>query len=244
MDWQCELDRKSQPEPVLLVSSYNREGNRNLRGEGKERNRQILRCELNMLTLGKTLTCRMLSSYPCPSGIFLRWSHGYLNMEICKWGHSGSWKKWKYLDLAPSKRVWWWVIISMLSVGSQRHEWSSLQTTGLGTHKTPWQKISTLKLWVEPLLSNPDMTLRTVLTAKSLLMTHGLELNQQSLIFQDRQKSWHLPWSPCITWSVLKQCKNILLWGGGQGNHLISVIQLLIIHILLDQCIFETWLCS
>lgn len=55
MGWQCELDRKSQPEPVLLVSSYNREGNRNLRGEvGRKGNREILRFELNMLTLGKT----------------------------------------------------------------------------------------------------------------------------------------------------------------------------------------------
>lgn len=38
-------------------------------------------------------------------------------------------------------------------------------------------------------LRHPDMTLRTVLTVKSLLMTHGLELSQPSLIIQDRPKS-------------------------------------------------------
>lgn len=91
-------------------------------GGGKEGKQTNFKIWLEYAHPREDLTCRMLfPPTPVPVESLLRWSHGYLNMEICKWGHSGSWKKWKYLDLAPSKRVWWWVIISMLSVGSQRH---------------------------------------------------------------------------------------------------------------------------
>lgn len=47
---------------------------------------------------------------------------------------------------------------------------------------------------IRPFTWKADTTLRTLLTLKSLLMTHGLESNQISLIFQDGQADG-LPWS-------------------------------------------------
>lgn len=72
-----------------LVTSFNREGNTETWGWGRK---QTHFKRLNMLTLGEDLNSRM----PLPSPLvesLTRRSHGYLNVEVCKWGQSGSWRR-------------------------------------------------------------------------------------------------------------------------------------------------------